>query len=183
MVTAQNSFWNSPNAFLGQKPPADTPKIFASGLLAKKDTFAFDRVAWSDDGKEFYYPTNDTWFNSKDTKIRYFKFENGKWNGPFDLNEHYYAPTFSVDNNTLYLLGGKRDGIHAFVWASQRKAGKWTDPSLYLEKDYGLYDFMPTASGTCYVGSNAQQGNIKDYNTYDICELKMSATDTSIRFL
>jgi len=182
-ANAQKSIWNSRYAYLGQKPPNDTPKIFAKGLLAQKDTFAFDRVAWSEDGKEFYYPTNNTWFSSVNSKLRYFKFEGGKWTGPFILNELYYAPTFSVDGNTLYFLGGNGDGKHAFVWSSQRKPGGWTDPVAYLEKDYGLYDFSPTNSGMCYVGSNAHQGDRKDYSTYDICQLKMTPADTTISSL
>ncbi|HWZ03638.1 MAG TPA: hypothetical protein VNX40_08480 [Mucilaginibacter sp.] len=182
-ANAQTSFWNSPDAYLGQTPPNDTPKIFAKRLLAQKDTFALDRVAWSDDGKEFYYPTNNTWFSGVNSKLRYFKFDGGKWTGPFVLNAHYYAPTFSVDDNTMYLLGGKGDGKHAFVWASQRTPGGWTDPTVYLEKDYGLYDFMPTISGMCYVGSNAHQGDRKDYTTYDICQLKMTPADTTITSL
>ncbi|HEX9512435.1 MAG TPA: hypothetical protein VF939_18210 [Puia sp.] len=112
-VKAQPDFWNSPNACLGQRPPSDTPRLFARDLLAKKDTFALDRVAFSDDGEEFYYPTNNTWYDSKNGKIRTFKYEGGKWKGPFILNEHYYAPTFSMDGKTLYFLGGKGDGIHS----------------------------------------------------------------------
>jgi len=182
-LRAQTSFWDSHDAYLGQKPPGDKPEIFARNLLEKRDTFSMDRVAFSDDGKEFYYPTNTTWFDGKNAKVRYLKYENGKWNGPFVLNEHYYAPTFSVDGKTLYLLGGKGDGTHALVWQSQRTTNGWTQPSVYLKKDYGLYDFMPTSSGICYVGSNAHQGDRKDFTTYDICELKMTATDTTIRSL
>ncbi len=37
-----------------------------------------DRVAFSDDGREFYYPTNNTWFSSVNEKIRYFRFESGR---------------------------------------------------------------------------------------------------------
>jgi hypothetical protein len=88
-VNAQTNFWDSPNAYLGQTPPNDTPKIFAKRLLAQKDTFALDRVAWSDDGKEFYYPTNNTWFSGVNSKLRYFKFDGGKWTGPFVLSAHY----------------------------------------------------------------------------------------------
>src|ERR1700709_1222575 len=83
---AQKSIWNTKDAYLGQKPPGDTPEVFGAGMLAKADTFAFDRVAFSDDGTEFYYPSNDTWFSSLNGKVRYMKFENGKWNGPFVLN-------------------------------------------------------------------------------------------------
>jgi len=183
-MTAQKTLWNSPDAYLGQKPPSDTPKIFALELLAEKDTFAFDRVAFSDDGKEFYYPTNNSWFNTVNEKIRYFKFEGGKWNGPFILIEHYYAPTFSMDGQTLYLEGGQKDTLHSLIWQIQRKQnGGWTEPSIYLKKDYGLYDFMPTSSGVAYVGSNAHQGKRRDFSTYDFCQLKMSATDTTIERL
>jgi hypothetical protein len=180
---AQTGIWNTPDAYLGQKPPGDTPEPFGVEVLTKRDTFAFDRVAFSDDGKEFYYPSNTTWFDGKAAKVRYLKFENGKWNGPFILNEHYYAPTFSVDNQTLYLLGGQGDGKHSLVWQSHRTANGWSEPELYLKKDYGLYDFMPTSSGTCYVGSNVHPGKARDFSDYDISELKMSATDTTIRSL
>src|ERR1700759_2127386 len=80
---AQTSIWNTKDAYLGQKPPGDNPEIFGEGMLAKADTFAFDRVAFSDDGTEFYFPTNNTWFSGVNSKIRFMKFQNGKWNGPF----------------------------------------------------------------------------------------------------
>jgi len=181
---AQGKFWKSKDAYLGQTPPGDTPKVFAENLLMKRDTFPFDRVAFSADGKEFYYPSSNTWFNSNPTKTRYFKYERGKWNGPFVLFAHYAAPTFSPDGQTLYLMGGKGDGKHSFVWQSHRKAdGGWTEPEVYLKKTYGLYDFMPTQSGTCYVGSNVHPGKMRDFTDYDFSELKMTATDTTIRSL
>jgi hypothetical protein len=182
-VYAQKGIWNTKDAYLGQKPPGDTPEVFGAGMLAKADTFAFDRVAFSDDGTELYYPSNNTWFSGVNGKVRYMKFENGKWNGPFILNEHYYAPTFSVDNQTLYFLGGQGDGKHAFVWQSHRTPTGWTPPEVYLKKDFGLYDFMPTSSGTCYAASNVHPGKRADFQDYDVSELKMSATDTTIRSL
>jgi len=103
--------------------------------------------------------------------------------GPFVLNEHYYAPTFSIDDKTLYFLGGKEDSLHALVWKSERTGDGWTKPSVYLKKDYGRYDFMPTHSGTCYVASNAHQGNQKDFTTYDFCTLTFTKTDTLIQSL
>jgi hypothetical protein len=183
-VQAQSNFWKSPDAYLGEKPPSDTPQIFALNLLMLKDTFAFDRVAFSEDGKEFYYPSSNTWFNAKATKIRYFKFEGGKWDGPFVLNEHFYAPTFSIDGQALYLEGKSEDTLHSVIFQQKRTAeGGWTSPSVFMKAGFGLYDFMPTKSGVYYVGSNAHQGNRRDYSTYDICELRMSATDTVVRSL
>jgi hypothetical protein len=182
-LAAQTSFWDSKDAYLGQTPPSDTPRIFAQSLLTQNDTFPFDRVAFSNDGKEFYFPSNTTWFSNKNSKIRYLTYDGNKWNGPFILNEHYYAPAFSMDDNTLYFLGGTPDSLHSLVWQSHRTASGWTEPSVYLMKEYGLYDFMPTRSGTCYAGSNTVPGKRRDYTTYDICELKMSRRDTIIRSL
>jgi len=182
LLHAQDKFWNSKDAYLGQKPPGDKPEVFAERLLMKKDTFPFDRVAFSADGKEFYYPSSNTWFNSNPTKVRYFKYENGKWNGPFVLNEHYATPTFSVDGSKLYFMGGKGDGKHFIVWQSTRKPeGGWTEPSVYLAVRYALYDFMPTASGTCYAGSKVHRDTTR--KDMDICEFKMSPGDTTIRSL
>lgn len=181
---AQGKFWNSRNACLAQTPPTDTPRIFARDLLEKRDTFSMDRPAFSADGKEFYYVTNTTWFNGTNVKVRYLKYEGGKWNGPFVLNEQYSAPTFSMDGKTLYFLGGKGDGKHSFVWQSQRKPdGGWTTSSVYLMKDYGLYDFMPTLSGVCYVGSNGNQGKRTDFSTYDFCTLTFNVADTVVQSL
>jgi hypothetical protein len=71
-VPGQSGLWGSRDAYLGQRPVSDTPRIFALGLLAQKDTFALDRVAFSGDGREFYYPTNNTWFSSVNGKSLYF---------------------------------------------------------------------------------------------------------------
>jgi len=181
-VTAQSGFLESKDAYLGQKPPGDHPEVFAESMLMKNDTFPMDRVAFSLDGKEFYYTSSNTWFNSKPTKIRYFKYENSKWNGPFVLNEHYYTPTFSVGGDTLYFEGGQQDGKHFIVWQSTRKPdGGWTGPSVHLAVTYALYDFMPTASGTCYAGSRVPGDTSR--KDMDICEIKMSSTDTTIRSL
>ena len=179
---SQDKFWNSKEAYLGQKLPGDKPEIFAEQLLMKKDTFPYDRIAFSADGKEFYYPSSNTWYNTGATKIRYFKYEHGKWNGPFVLNEHYYAPTFSVDGSKLYFSGGKPDSKHFLISQSTRKPdGSWTDPTVYLAMNYQLYDFMPTISGTYYVGSNVYPDTSR--KDMDICEFKMLPGDTTIKSL
>src|SRR5688572_8456333 len=54
VATADDAFWESPDAYLGMKRPGATPEIFAPGLLAEPDTFVMGRVAFSRDGKEFY---------------------------------------------------------------------------------------------------------------------------------
>lgn len=180
--TAQ-SFLSTPDAYLGQRPPLDTPLIFADRMLVPDSGIAMDRSAFSPDGKEFYYCNAQNWFNAKGNKIRCFKYDGKKWQGPFDLNRGYYAPTFSIDGRDLYFLGGQGDGIHSFVWVSHRMQDGWTNPEIYLKKEYGLYDFMPTRSGICYVGSNAHRGSRNNFQTYDFCSLRFTAKDTVIESL
>ena len=183
-LCAQKSIWNTPAAYLGQKPPGDKPEPFALDLVMKNDTFSMDRVAWSQDGTEFYYPSNNTWFSSKGGMVRCFKYRNGKWQGPFSVFSQYYAPTFSMDGKTLYLEGGSARTNHFIIYQSHRTAGGgWTKPTVYLEKPYGLYDFMPTLSGVCYAASNVHPDKMRDFSDYDISVLRMGATDTVVKSL
>lgn len=180
---AQKSFLDSRNAYLGQQLPQDTPKLFAPLMLVPDSGIALDRSAFSADGKEFYYCTALHWFDSRGAKIRYFEFKKEKWQGPYTLNEGFYAPTFSIDNNTLYFLGGPPDAKHALVWKSVRSNFGWSQPEVYLKKDYGLYDFMPTRSGTYYIASNGSKGDRKNFQTYDFSLLHFHRKDTVVESL
>jgi hypothetical protein len=185
-LSAQTSIWNTPAAYLGQKPPGNKPEPFAINLVMKKDSFSMDRVAWSEDGTEFYYPSNNTWFSSVGAAVRCFKYRNGKWEGPVTLFRQYYAPTFSVDGKTLYLLGGadRNDRTHAKVFRSHRMAGGgWTKPEVWLRTTYGTYMFMPTLSGTAYIASNVHPDKLKDYSDYDVSTLRIAGKDTIVKSL
>ncbi|HEY4336878.1 MAG TPA: hypothetical protein VGM89_13300, partial [Puia sp.] len=163
------------------------PTAFALDLVMKNDTFSMDRVAFSEDGTEFYYPSNNTWFNSTGAAVRCFRYRNGKWEGPFTVFRRYYAPTFSIDGKTMYLLGGadrRADTAHAYVFQSHRKAdGGWTEPTVYLETKFGTYDFMPTQSGTSYIASNVHRGKVRDYSDYDVSTMRVSGRDTVVKSL
>jgi len=178
-LNAQQNFWSSSNAYLKQTPPTHTPKIFAPGLLA--DTgIALDRVAFSNNGKEFYYCYAQHWFDSKGAKIKYFKYTNKGWTGPLVLNEGFYAPSFSPNDDILFFIGGGKAGT---VWQSKRTTNGWTAPKEYFSRSYGVYDFMKTQNGNMYIGSNGMQGNIKDFGTYNFCELIISKKDTVVKKL
>jgi len=179
-TNAQSNFWTSTNAYLGQPPPNDTPKLFATDMLiSANDTgFALDRVAFSKDGKEFYYCYNTSWFNITNLKIKYFKFENNTWKGPFVLNEQFQTPTFSVDGNALYFPGG--DSLSAILWQSRRNDTGWLKPSVYFRTNYSMYDLMPTEKGNMYIGTNGTWGNVRDYSTYDFGVINISNHDTTL---
>jgi hypothetical protein len=181
--SAQKHFWNTKNAYLGQKRPLDTPLVFANAMLVPDSGIAMDRSAFSADGKEFYYCNAQSWFNAAKNRIRYFKFDGKAWQGPFTLVQGYYAPTFSMDGQILYVSGGKGDGKHIFLWAMHRQTNGWTAPEPFYKMNFGFYDFMPTRSGTGYVGSNARQGNMRNFKTYDFCSFRINGADTLIQSL
>jgi hypothetical protein len=180
---AQSSFFRSKDAFLGQKPPSDTPKVFAEKMLVPDSGISMDRSAFSADGKEFYYVNGQVWGDPRRGRIRYFKFDGKKWQGPLTLLKGYYAPTFSMDGQTLYVSDGTSDGKHIIQREIHRKGDGWTNPDIFLKASFGFYDFMPTRSGTGYVGSNARQGTIFDFNTYDFCSFRINGADTVIQSL
>jgi len=176
-TNTKNSFWNSSAAYLGQIPPTDTPKIFATGMLTDSG-IVLGRVAFSKNGKEFYYGYASHWFDPNGSGIKQIIFDGGKWSTPKVLFENLSIPTLSTDETKLYLAGNNSD-----VWQSERTPDGWKKPIVFLNKRFGLYNFQPTNSGTFYVGSNADQGDRNDYNSYDFCTLTMSTTDTIIKSL
>ena len=103
--------------------------------------------------------------------------------GLFTLLQGYFAPTLSIDEQTMYIAGGPGDGRHFIIKAIHRKGAGWTKPEIYLKANFGLYDYMPTRSGTAYVGSNARQGNLNNFDTYNFCSLRIKGTDTLIKSL
>lgn len=156
-LRAQNVFWESHDAYLAQPRPSDTPQVFAPGLLAEPGTIVMDRLAFSADGKEIYYEQNAGWFNLGQAKLKVFKYDGHKWNGPTVVHPGFYGPTFSIDGKTLYFFG-KTSGQ---VWMSQRTGDGWSAPAVFLDKPYDLYQLMPTKSGTFYMGSNPDEDDKK----------------------
>jgi hypothetical protein len=179
-LTAQTSFLNSRSAYLGQPMPGDTPKIFAPGLLAVEGEFTANRTAISADGKEIYYCTNKTWKNSNDLKIKCFKYDGKKWVGPTIINEHMGQTSLSPDGQNLYFASFQSAGT---VYRSRRTKTGWGDPETYIERNYVIYDFMPTRSGNKYAASNGTWGSPSDANAMKFSVMPASDADTSIQNL
>ena len=176
-VVAQTNFWSSEAAYLGQTPPNDIPQIFAMGILADSG-IVLGRVAFSKDGKEFYYGFARHWFDFNGTGVKQMIFDGKSWTKPKVLIKDLATPTLSIDEKKLFFGGQNSD-----VWISERINNHWSDPKLFINKKYGLYNFQPTSSGVYYVGSNANQGSKNDYSTYDFCTLTIAANDTIIKSL
>jgi len=183
MSPAKGSFWNSPEAYLGQTPPTDIPKAFAPGLLADPGMFVMGRVAFSPDGREFYYAQNDSWDSGEHASMKMIRYENHRWGKPLTLNQGFLSPTFSPDKKTLYMRRVNQMGSMKNVWHSQRTGDRWGAPTPFLEETYGVYDFMPTASGNAYVGSDPSPDDTKNSISYAYSVLTMSKGSITVKSL
>jgi hypothetical protein len=181
---AQESFWSSADAYLGQPHPIDMPKVFAPGLMTDDGTFIMGRIAFSSDGREIYYVQSDSWDSSAHAKIKTMKYTKHRWSKPAVVNEQFFQPTLSIDGNTLYFRKGNVAGNNMNnVWQSYRTGDGWSPPSPLLEKVFGVYDFMPTASGNYYVGSDPSPEDVKNGSTYVYSLLTFSNGDVSVKSL
>jgi hypothetical protein len=179
VATADDAFWDSPDAYLGMKRPGNTPALFAPGQLAEPGTFVMGRVAFSRDGKEFYYTQGDSWNSLERAKIKVARYTNGDWDIPAVLNQQFVSPTLSIDGNTLYFRKGNMNN----VWLSRRVAGGWSPAEPLIDASFGVYDFMPTRSGRFYVGSEASPEDAKHGSTYVFSRLAFTAEGVKVKSL
>ncbi|HUB00383.1 MAG TPA: hypothetical protein VMA34_18770 [Terracidiphilus sp.] len=178
-VEAQESFWDSPQAYLGQARPSNTPQIFAPGLLTEPGTMAMDRITFSRDGREIYYYQSDRWGSLATAKIKYFRYDGDRWTGPKVLNEHLFDVTMSPDDDELYF----EDANPNHVWRSRRTKDGWTAPEVAYEEPFALYDFMPTKSGTFYIATSSDAEDRKAGITNSFSTLKISAAGAKVQSL
>jgi hypothetical protein len=178
VLFAQSGFWNSKYAYLGQTPPGDTPVVFASGKLAAPGYWAGSRVVFTRDGKEFLYGTNTTWFDGTNQKLISYRFDGRSWKGPNFIFKYFSMPTLAIDGKTILLTGN--DGS---IYQTYFSDTGWVNPIEFLNRSYPLYNFMPTNTGHCYVGSSGTWGKPSDYNSWKFAILAGTGSDTSIQSL
>jgi hypothetical protein len=178
-VHAQENFWESRNAYLGLPRPGDTPQIFAPGMLADPGTILMGRTNFSRDGKEIYYHQARQWGDFKSSKLKVFKYDGRKWNGPTVLLEQLANQALSMDGKTLYF--GR--GTSHQVWMVKRTEDRWTAPAIFLEEPYDIYDFMPTESGAFYLGSDPDAEDQKNAITFSFSKLTLSGNGATVKSL
>lgn len=182
-ASAEPDFWKTKDAYLGQQRPSDTPQIFAPGLLADAGTFPMGRVAFSADGKEFYFAQNDSWESGDRAKIKRIRFVDHHWGNASVIAEQCLSPTLSPDGDTLYMRRIIKGGSMRNVWEAHRAGDGWSAPAAYLAENFGVYDFMPTHSGNAYVGSEPDAEDKKNGITYAYSLLTVAGGEAKVKSL
>lgn len=115
----QKTLWNSPAAFLGQKPPGNTPEVFAKGMLADSG-IVLGRMSFSNNGKAFYYSFAKHWFSREGSGTKELVYNKQSWQKPTVIAEDLTNPALAPDKKTLYLGGPKGE-----VWVMHRSTNGW----------------------------------------------------------
>lgn len=156
--------------YLSQVPPGNTPKVF--NLPVSAGSFAAERIAISNDGKEIYYTVIHNYYPTAGDTIKYFKYTGNRWTGPFNLFNGYLAPALSVTGDTMYF---QNNVVPYQTLFSYRTGSGWSTPQRIL---YGLnsaHYFQVTNNGHHYISSVSNPS----IGASDWCRLYMNGSDTT----
>lgn len=146
------SFWETKDAYFGQKSPGIIPEVFAPDII---NHLAHSSPSFTPDGKEMYWSTVSG--ENETRKIFYVKFENNKWSEPmlanFSGNYHDDQPFISSDGEKLFFASKRpkiKNGIQENdIWISNKIELGWGDPKP-IQNFIGFWTPTVTNNGTIY---------------------------------
>lgn len=147
--------------YIGQTPPDDIPKMF--NLFASPTFAAVERIAISNDGKTVIYHENNGYDKSSIGRIRSYLYVNNKWTSSVILLDGYTAPSFSLNNDTLFV---EKDNL---VWYLVKDNDIWRNPVRFDSKILYWHYYQITNSNTLYASlKNQDKLNKKDWSSINI---------------
>jgi hypothetical protein len=156
--------------YLGQTPPGSTPKVF--NLPVSAGSFAAERIAISNDGKEICYSVIHNYYPTAGDTIKYYKYDGNKWTGPFNLFNGYLAPGLSLTGDTMYF---QNNVVPYQTLFSYRNGAGWSNPQRILYSLNSSHYLQVTNNGHYYISSVSNPG----IGASDWCRLYMNGTDTT----
>ncbi len=156
--------------YLGQIPPGSTPKPL--NMFENPATFAAERIAISNDGKEIYYTELRAYFPTSGDTIRCYRYTDGGWTGPFDVFNDYLAPALSTSGDTMFLQNNSE--IYE-TFFSVRNGTNWSAPRRILNGLNSAHYLQVTGNGNYFVSSRSGSG----IGGNDWCRLLINGTDTT----
>ena len=157
--------------YLGQTPPSSTPKIF--NLPVTSGHRACERIAITSDGKEIYYGELNG-YTPTSYRVRCFKYQDNKWQGPFDVFEGFIAPKLSVNDSIIYM----QNNIF-YTYFSIRTDSGWSVPVRLISKNLRTHYLQVTNFSNIYA-SSYYEGSPTDGN---LCKLIAVNQDTILQSL
>jgi len=126
-------------SYLGQKPPGESPEIFAPGIISADKNFEHSAAVFSPDGQEVFWCTNVNWYTDKrvvgNLRLYTMKMVKGQWTSPqptpFVKNIRVERPVFSPDGTRLYIEYGSDPAdidSDTDIYVVERTGGGWSKP-------------------------------------------------------
>ncbi|RNC86244.1 MAG: hypothetical protein ED556_08065 [Winogradskyella sp.] len=160
------------NIYLKQKPPGNTPEVFALNIISTDNEYEFGSV-FNAAGTEFYYGVS---INGKE-EMRYSELVGESWSAPKTIMVHkqygYNDPFLSPDENRLYFiskraLDGKSEPKDYDIWYVERQDNNWSEPinaGKNINTSSDEYYISFTNDGTMYFASGRTNGNFDIYTS------------------
>lgn len=146
----------SDSLYLGQTHPGSTPQIFNLALTSGHR--ACERIAITSDGKEIYYGELNTYPPSS-YRVRCYKYQDNKWQGPFNVFEGFIAPSLSINDSIIYMQNNL-----FYTYYSIRTDSGWSAPAKLLSSNQRMHYFQRTnlnnSFASSYYEGSPTDGNI-----------------------
>lgn len=155
--------------YLGKKPPELIPERFI--LEVTTGSFAAERIAISNDGKEIFYTEVKSYYPATGDTIKCYRFSNRKWRGPFNIFPGYLAPALSVTGDTMYFQTAG-SGYETFM--AVKKGKGWTRPQRILKNLNSAHYLQVTGKGDYFISSKSDN----TIGENDWCKLLVANTDS-----
>ena len=157
--------------YLGQTLPGNIPQIFNLPVTAGHR--ACERIAITSDGKEIYYGELNG-YTPTSYRVRCFKYQDNKWQGPFNVFEGFIAPKLSVNDSIIYM----QNNIF-YTYYSIRTDSGWSVPVRLISKNLRTHYLQVTNFSNIYA-SSYYENSPTDGN---LCKLIAVNQDTILQSL
>jgi len=141
--------------YLGQTTPGSTPQIF--NLACTSGHRACERITITSDGKEIYYGELNGYTPSS-YRVRCYKYQDNRWQGPFTVFEGYIAPSLSINDSIIYM----QNNIF-YTYYSVRTDSGWSVPAKLLSSNQRMHYFQKTNLNNSFA-SSYYEGSLLDGN-------------------
>lgn len=154
--------------YLGQTPPGRKPKIFPFGV--KNGSFAAERIAISNDGKEVFYSELKGYYPNRGEEVKKYSFSDGKWTGPVTIFKGFAAPTLSVTGDTMYVE------TNFETYFSVKNGPAWSKPKRIFAGLDSAHYYYDSGNGNYYISSKSGNGA----GLSDWCKVSINGVDTTV---
>ena len=160
--------------YKGQIPPGRIPVRFE--LSVNTGSFAAERIAISNDGKEIYYTEVKSYYPATGDTIKCYRYSNRKWRGPYNIFSGYLSPALSLTGDTIYF---QTAGSEYETFMAVNKGKGWTRPQRILKNLNSAHYLQVTGKGNYYISSKPESTN----GGNDWCRLLYTNTDSIVQNL